>query len=332
MQKQIEALYQGANLGKLLTNVKNPRSFIEEFNAYLNKIAIIPRVKNDETLKGRKRYYSSENYKVIASVIKNFGNEYPNEIIELILDLEYSIIINLGNYINLFKYLFNQRNKVKNTKEFSSVLFASYNICSKEIFGQEVICSTGTKGTQYKFFVNELYSIWESNDSTIKVKFRLEIDTFQYIWTDLLEEFNITFGSDIDSINKDDYERREINLHKRQNSPYYTDKLRTKDTDDKLKEVLKEVSKKLNPIIQKDYPSIEVALHSFFKKRNDVDTDYFITFNSEVELLNDYDDFRKQLINTFKNLYNAEKEIFGYKNMKESYINIHQEFNQSVFI
>lgn len=314
---KIENLYKEKTINEFLQEVST-KELISEFKNYLAKIVIVG-VKIEGDVLGRSRYLEPKTTELVIEFIELFGNEFPEEMIQLLSEQEYTLRYRVCERFNLFKYIVEKMDtvqKLKSNKVYNLVA-AVLNDNSEQIYGKKVYSSVGNRGNTYSGFMNELYSNEFVESGVFGVDFRLHIEVFHYELIELGRKLGVT-EEVLVRLEKANENTQLLDLPKNRNTA-------SSNNEQEFKEALVEFCNELNQIFNKKYPEYKVKQREFFETRSDVDTDFYISFEKKVFIQNDYEAARSELINTIKTLNQIENKYFPVEDMHRDLVEFYKE-------
>ncbi|NGY88292.1 hypothetical protein F6Y05_35370 [Bacillus megaterium] len=318
---KIEMLYKGKNIQQFLQEV-SAKELINEFKSYLGEIVQVG-VKIEGKMLARARYLDERTTELVLEFIELFGQEYPEEMLLLLAEQEYTLLNDISERYNLLEYLTQQMNsiqKLQSVKVYNLLSSALYRN-SKRLYGKNVYCSVGNRGKEYYGFVNEMYSENTIENGVLGVNFRLQVDVFEYDVLKLGNELGVSEET-LEKL-KEENKRTQLLEIPRQRSSMFNHW-----DEQNFKRALDNYTKELNDIISVKYPDILVKTGYFFETRTDVDTDYYINFEKRVEITDNYEETRLKLINTIKTLNKIESQYFDFDYMHKDLVEGRKEYSE----
>lgn len=314
---KIEMLYKNKSIKEFIQEV-SAKELINEFKNYLAKIVVVG-VKIEGDILGRSRYLEPKTTELVIELIELFGDEYPEEIIQLLSEQEYTLRYRICEQFNLFKYFVENMDTVQTLRSSKvyNFLTAVLRDNSEQIYGQKVYSSFGNRGNTYSGFINELYSNEIVENGVFGVDFKLHIEVFHYELIELGRKLGVR-------------EETLARLEKANESTQFLELPKNRNTASSIheqgfKESLVEFCNELNLIFNKKYPEYQVRQREFFETRSDVDTDFYISFEKRVFIQNDYEAARKELIDTIKTMNQIEKKYFPIEDMHRDLVEFYKE-------
>ena len=299
--RQLEKFYKENTNIKELIRKEEPTVFIEKLSSYFQKASVIPKKRNEKTMKHRVRYVSKRTSEILIEIIHLWGNDYPSEVIKLLSEQDFTIRYDVCEKLNVFQYLAEHMNTLQflnDTKVWSLFHFALRNN-DEMTFGKEIFVSGGNQGDGYGGFINDLYSTYSIEDGEYTLNFRYEACLKSY---DIVNLGN-NFGVSLSTLGKfKGYKRRE-------------------DRESALDLYTQELNRYISSRYTGTHTRFTVGL-----VREHLPTIYNIEILKTVKLQGNYEMIKQTIVDTIKMFNNMENQVFGYENMEPSRAELIQSF------
>lgn len=336
MMTTIENFYkENANLTELIKN-ESPNELLNSFQSYFDEISVIPEVKNDETLKGRSRYVSQRTADILVAFLNVLGESHTKEVLSFVAEQEFHLHHKIYEAFNLVEFMINHIqtiDEMKNQAVFDLLYSAlnAFNSGDVQLYGKKAYISNGNHGVGYGGFQNDFLHNLIVKDE-IGFHFRLKVDIVAYKLIELGRHLGVS--EDVMSrLEELDKEAHLSGSNRPGNPIQYSRSVISHSLETEFTAAFQDFINELQPIIQNNYPNVQVHSFEMFKKRQDVTTDFSISVETfvpikDVKHRDNFTPLRNTLVHTVKTFNELEETYFGFDFMKDSMAELRKSFNR----